>query len=172
MTPSLRPGTPGEARLLSDLALRSKAHWGYDAAFLAACRDDLTLGAGAAERSVVAEADGRVAGFHLLLAEDSEARVGRLEMLFVDPAALGGGVGRLLVQDAVSRAAARGWRTLRLDADPHAEAFYLRLGARRVGEVPSTAVPGRVLPLLELDVAAGSVALREQVVEDVDQPAP
>ena len=30
----LRPGRKGEARLLSDLALRSKGHWGYDQAFL------------------------------------------------------------------------------------------------------------------------------------------
>ena len=30
----LRPARPGEAAALSDLALRSKAHWGYDQAFL------------------------------------------------------------------------------------------------------------------------------------------
>ena len=28
---------------MSDLALRSKAHWGYDASFLAACRVELSL---------------------------------------------------------------------------------------------------------------------------------
>ena len=153
MTPSLRAGTAAEAALLSDLALRSKAHWGYDAAFLAACRDDLILDVAMARAAVVAEADGAVAGFHLLVPERGAQAVGRLEMLFVEPVAMGRGIGRLLVRDALSRAAARGWRVLRLDADPHAETFYVRLGARRVGEVPSTAVPGRVLPLLELDVA-------------------
>lgn len=170
MTPSLRPGTPGEAALLSDLALRSKAHWGYDAAFLEACRDDLTLDAAMAGAAVVAEADGMLIGFHLLLPEDGEPDVGRLEMLFVDPKVMGHGIGRLLVWDAVSRAAARGWRALRLEADPHAEAFYLRLGARRVGEVPSAVVPGRVLPLLELDVPPPTTG--QHVVEDGDQPAP
>ena len=32
----LRPARPEEAGLLSDLALRSKAHWGYPPDFLAA----------------------------------------------------------------------------------------------------------------------------------------
>lgn len=34
-----------EAEILSDLALRSKAHWGYDAEFIEACRDELTVDA-------------------------------------------------------------------------------------------------------------------------------
>ena len=41
--PAIRRARPEEAGVLSALALRSKAHWGYDADFLAACRDDLTL---------------------------------------------------------------------------------------------------------------------------------
>ena len=39
----IRPARSGEAKALSDLALRSKAHWGYDAAFMAACRAELTV---------------------------------------------------------------------------------------------------------------------------------
>ena len=39
----VRPGHPGEAAILSDLALRSKSYWGYDADFLEACRDELGL---------------------------------------------------------------------------------------------------------------------------------
>jgi hypothetical protein len=34
-------------------------------------------------------------------------------------------------------------------SDPFAEAFYARLGAVRIGEGPSDAIPGRLLPLLE-----------------------
>ncbi|MGI5472915.1 hypothetical protein [Streptomyces sp. CA-132043] len=41
----IRPAFATEAETLSDLALRSKAHWGYDTAFLGACRDELTVGA-------------------------------------------------------------------------------------------------------------------------------
>ncbi|EBV1760669.1 N-acetyltransferase, partial [Salmonella enterica subsp. enterica serovar Newport] len=37
---------------------------------------------------------------------------------------------------------------LLVDADPNAEAFYIRQGAIRIGETPSESLPGRVLPLL------------------------
>ncbi|MEU4236164.1 hypothetical protein [Actinoplanes sp. NPDC026619] len=40
---TIRPARPGEAAALSELARRSKAHWGYDEGFLDACRADLTL---------------------------------------------------------------------------------------------------------------------------------
>ena len=40
---TMRPAAPSQAAFLSDLALRSKACWGYDPAFLSACRDELTI---------------------------------------------------------------------------------------------------------------------------------
>ena len=39
----VRPAVPAEAGEISAMALRSKGHWGYDAAFLEACRADLTI---------------------------------------------------------------------------------------------------------------------------------
>ena len=39
----LRPAQPGEAAILTDLALLSKASWGYDAAFMARCRKVMTI---------------------------------------------------------------------------------------------------------------------------------
>jgi hypothetical protein len=39
----IRPAEPVDAAALSELALSSKAVWGYDAAFLAACRAELTV---------------------------------------------------------------------------------------------------------------------------------
>lgn len=45
-------------------------------------------------------------------------------------------------------ARALGLSSLLIDADPNAEGFYLRMGAERVGEVPSGSISGRMLPLL------------------------
>ena len=73
-------------------------------------------------------------------------------MLFVEPSAIGRGVGRALLADARRDAASRGWTTLRVESDPGAEGFYLAHGARRVGLVSSGSVTGRELPLLELPV--------------------
>ena len=39
----IRDASPGDCEALSALAFSSKAHWGYDDAFMAACRDELTV---------------------------------------------------------------------------------------------------------------------------------
>jgi hypothetical protein len=44
----------------------------------------------------------------------------------------------------------RGAERLTILADPNAPGFYERNGAARIGEAPSDAVPGRLLPLYEL----------------------
>ena len=149
----LRPATPAEAGVLSALALRSKAHWGYAPDFLASCRAALTVDPADCDGSSVrlAARAGQVLGFWRLAATDDPAR-GELTDLFVDPLAIGTGVGRLLLTDAVASARDRGWETLELDADPHAEAFYRHLGATRTGLVASTVAPGRSLPRMSLPV--------------------
>ena len=153
--PPVADGRPAEAAALSALALRSKGYWGYDVAFLDACRAELTLTPDqAAAARVVRGADGTVRGFHLLGPDpDGDPGSGELLMLFVDPTEIGRGIGRALLEDAVRYAARRGCSTLRVESDPGAEAFYVAHGARRVGTVPSGSVPGRELPLLELPVA-------------------
>ncbi|MDT0542633.1 MULTISPECIES: GNAT family N-acetyltransferase [Streptomyces] len=143
----LRAGREDEAEALSELALRSKGHWGYDAAFLAACREELRLRPGevAARRTTVAEQAGRILGFATLEGAGPE---GELGMLFVDPEAIGGGVGRLLYRHVLREAGRLGFTRLTIEADPHAEAFYLAMGAERVGDAPSGSIPDRALPLL------------------------
>ncbi|MFE4449715.1 GNAT family N-acetyltransferase [Streptomyces sp. NPDC056796] len=149
MVVRVREGRPEEAEALTGLALRSKAHWGYDEAFLAACRDELTVTPGdtAGGRTAVAEEDGRVLGFTALSGEPPE---GALGMMFVEPEAIGRGVGRLLFSHTVAQARRLGFESLTIDADPHAEPFYLAMGAVRTGTTPSGSIPGRELPLLAL----------------------
>lgn len=158
MAPTLRDARPSaaEAALLSALALRSKGHWGYDAAFLESCRDELTLSADelASRRTRVAVVDGEVAGFSTLEGEPPHGEIG---MLFVDPVHIGRGLGGLLVRDLLARAGEEGFTRLHIDADPSAEAFYLAHGAVRVGEVASGSIPGRVLPQLEMSVGGGTL---------------
>lgn len=38
----IRPAKPDEAAVISELAIRSKAHWGYGRKFIDACRSELT----------------------------------------------------------------------------------------------------------------------------------
>ncbi|MFC1401468.1 MULTISPECIES: GNAT family N-acetyltransferase [Streptacidiphilus] len=150
----LRPARQEEAEALSRLALRSKGHWGYDQAFLDACADELRMEPDtlAARRATVAEEDGTLLGFTTL---EGEAPQGELGMLFVEPAAIGRGVGGLLFRHVLDRGRELGFDLLTIAADPHAEQFYLAMGAVRVGEVPSGSIPGRVLPLMEVRPGRG-----------------
>ncbi|HEU4410261.1 MAG TPA: GNAT family N-acetyltransferase [Polyangiaceae bacterium] len=151
----IRPARPDEAAALSALALRSKAHWGYDAAFLERCRDELTLRPAdlLSRHAAVAELGGRVVGFVTIEGEPPEGEIGAL---FVEPDLIGSGsgAGRALFAHAAAVARSAGFACLLIDADPGAEGFYLRLGARRVGEAPSGSVPGRMLPRLAYEIVA------------------
>jgi GNAT superfamily N-acetyltransferase len=150
---TIRRARPDEAAALSELAVRSKGHWGYDAAFLDACRDDLNLSPAdiaTSEVHLAAGSDGPV-GFYSL---DVAGRTALLDDLFVDPAAIGRGVGRRLWRHAVARARELGCAEVVIQSDPHAEGFYLAMGARRVGDLESTVTPGRMLPLLRYPLDA------------------
>lgn len=152
----LRVALPAEAGAVSELALRSKAHWGYDAAFLEACRDELTYTAADCRsgRLVVAERAGRLAGFYLL---GECAPEGELMALFVDPPSIGTGLGRILMEAAMQHARHLGCAALTLDADPGAESFYARFGFRRIGTSASGSIPGRQLPRMRIELGAADV---------------
>lgn len=144
---NIRRAIPSEAELLTELALRSKGHWGYDAEFLRDCRIDLTLTPEYVASCPVflLEEEGTVAGFYSLSGEGTEVE---LMHLFVEPWAIGRGFGRLLFRHAVEEARSSGFERLVIGSDPFALQFYEAMGARRVGEVASIVRPGRMLPLL------------------------
>ena len=153
---AIRRARAYEGSRLSEIALRAKAHWGYSVEFMEACRAELTVSADdlAAGAAFVVERDNRVVGFHLL-ERISDAAI-ELGHLFVEPEALGTGLGRALLDHACARASEVGCRVLVIQSDPNAEGFYRALGARRVGERESASIPGRQLPLLELPLVGGS----------------
>jgi len=148
----LRRARTEEAAALSALAFRSKAYWGYSDDFMAACRDELTLAPEQIEArpTYVLEAAGAIAGFYVLdpLSEHSV----ELDALFVEPDCIGRGYGRALIEHALSQARALGHRTLIIQGDPNAAAFYRRIGGRPAGTRASASIPGRVLPLFRVEL--------------------
>jgi len=150
--PLIRPARAEEAARLSDLAMRSKAHWGYAPSDMEVFRSELTLRAEdlLGGRAFVVEADGRVSGFYTL-APGPDGAV-ELEHLFVEPDALRGGLGTALFAHARARARDAGHRRMTIQSDPNAAGFYAALGARKVGDIASS-IPGRTLPCFEADLS-------------------
>ena len=147
----LRPARPDEAAALGNLCTRSKAHWGYDAAFMAACAPFLVVPAEAIARGdvqVAADVDDRPLAFAEL--SPRTGGVVELDKLFVEPGLIGSGLGALLLRWALETARRRGVWRLVVVADPDAAAFYEKAGARFLHMVASDAVPGRQLPFYEI----------------------
>lgn len=141
---------------LTELCVRSKAHWGYDAEFmrlsasaLAVDEADITDG----RVLVAADMEDRPLGIAAVLGKGDTVD---LDALFVDPPAIGSGAGRALFAAALDLARGLGARRMTILADPNAAAFYERMGARFLRNAPSDAIPGRTLPLYEYDLTSGA----------------
>jgi ribosomal protein S18 acetylase RimI-like enzyme len=137
--------------------LRSKASWGYDDTFLEAVGKELMITAEDIDNGsvFVLEVDGVVVGLYALSGEPPD---GLLTDLWLEPKVQGRGLGRRLWDHALTSAAALGYRSLTLEADPNAEGFYAAMGAIRIGERESPVAqdiePGRTLPLMRIELAS------------------
>ena len=149
--------TPEDADALTKIAFDAKRSWDYPESWIEGWRDILTIGAEfiAANAAYVAIENGRPVGFYLLTMEIDDIH---LDHLWVLPAAMHRGIGRSLFEHAVAQTRTLGFHLIKIEADPNAEGFYERMGARRIGSnVTEVAGNRRELPLLvlELDSARG-----------------
>lgn len=147
--PVIRPARSEEHQVLTALALRSKAHWGYSDAFMRACIDELTITPQRIENEtyLVAESDGRVCGMAGIARDGDGWEVCNM---FVEPRWIGTGTGRLLFDRLIVAAREMGITELAIDADPNARPFYERMGAEFLHMTPSGSIPGREIPHLRL----------------------
>ena len=150
----IRAGEPTDAPVLSEIAHEAKRHWGYPDRWMELLRDALTVTPDYIASQVVwvAELDGAAVAFCAL---SGEGMGWELDHFWVRPACMGRGIGRALFAHAIAwlEAHAPG-AVLGIEADPNAEPFYLRMGARRVGETTRTwgGEVRRTLPYLQLVV--------------------
>ena len=131
----IRRADPREASELTAIAVAAKRHWGYPEAWMERWHDDLSIAPGFVATELVFaayDAENAIVGFYAL----RDTRAGcELEHLWVLPRAMGRGVGRALFEHSVEQARAAGCQVLHIDADPHAAAFYERMGAEAAGVV-------------------------------------
>ena len=143
---------PEDADALTEIAHAAKRHWGYPERWIESWRDILTMRPEFIAENVAYSAieEGRPVGFYLLT---TEADGLHLDHLWIVPHAMGRGIGRALFVHAVEQSRQLGHKALQIEADPNAEGFYARMGARRVGEAV-TEIDGqrRELPLLHFEL--------------------
>lgn len=147
----IRPATPDEAEALTALAHSAKRHWGYPEEWISHWQIDLTITPDfiATNEVFVATIDNEIAGCCALVASES---LTELEHMWIDPKHMRKGIGRALFEHTKRRAEELGSNTLELSADPNAESFYERMGAKRIGEVPADVLgQSRVLPRMRIE---------------------
>ncbi len=150
---TIRLALHNEAKALSSLCWRSKAHWGYDAQFMELSREALTVAPDwiAAGQVIVAEQGGIVAGVAALAADENRYE---LAVFFVEPAMMGRGVGAKLYTAIIDLARRKNVDHLHILADPNAASFYEKMGAKAAGTAPSDTIPGRRLPVYTVGVTS------------------
>lgn len=148
----LKPPGATDFEAAAALCFRAKAHWGYDAAFMESCRPVLQLDARLVEAGLaqLAWLDGELVGVVEISLEGMRAE---LELIFVEPAMHGRGVGRRLMDWARNEAIEHGAHELHILSDPQARAFYEHQGAHFLRMAASDVIPGRELPRLVIDLA-------------------
>ena len=155
MVAQIRRARPQESRLLTELAVRSKAYWGYDDSFMERAKPELEFQASKFLPDFhvyILEADRVPLGFCSLIARDSTTA--ELHDLFIEPCQIGKGYGTELWNYAVNVARGLGFRRIVVTTDPNAEPFYARQGAVRIGEKASPVWSGRGLPVMEFILSA------------------
>jgi len=141
---------PDDAETLTQIAHAAKRHWGYPETWIAAWRDILTMRPEfiAANVAYIAVENARPVGFYVLTKEPDGLH---LDHLWILPSSMGRGIGRALFEHAAAEVKRLGFRSMKIEADPNAEAFYERMGAVRVGTSTSEICgERRELPRLEL----------------------
>ena len=146
----IRKARPEESAQLTQLAHLAKRHWGYPLEWMDLWRDGLTISPDYIDEhdALVAEIDGEIVGVCVL---ELQGDRGRLEHVWIHPMHQRKRIGQSLVSTALAAAAKAGVAVVDVLSDPYAEAFYARLGARKVGDRPAP-MPGateRTLPELE-----------------------
>lgn len=152
MNTSFRRANFADTESLTEIAFAAKSHWGYPKSWLEAWREDLTITPEFVARHEVFAAieQEKPVGFYALVSSDGKTE---LDHLWVLPERIGKGIGRQLLAHALDRARLLNIATIEIVSDPNAEAFYLKAGATRIGEVLST-VEGqqRSLPRLVIEI--------------------
>jgi len=151
-TVRIRRARSDEADRLTEIALAAKRHWWYPVAWIEAWREGLTFTPAfvtAHPVYVAVDSDDQPLACYGLVDDGAV----HLEHLWVDPSAMGRGLGRMLFAHAVATAQARAATTLYIDSDPNAAPFYERMGARRVGTLRADVCGTlRELPRLRYDL--------------------
>ena len=147
-----RSANNSDLTLINALIRESKSFWGYSDSFLDQFMAQWGIKAShlAMNEVLVFEKEGDLIG--LFAFKINNENNPELNLFFVNRNHIGQGIGKKIWQHALSYALNRGWDEFKIIADPNAEQFYERLGAKTIGTFES--FPGRFVPVMTMKLNA------------------
>ena len=139
-----------DAEVLTEIAVKSKAYWGYENDQVESWREDLTVTPKMFDESNIYKyiVDNQIGGFYIL--ERANIRTSFLNFLFISPDYIKQGIGHQLLQHAIAYCKDGGSAILNVLSDPNAASFYAKYGFEVIDQRESL-IPGRFLPEMELE---------------------
>jgi GNAT superfamily N-acetyltransferase len=136
-----------ESEILTNIAIRSEAYWGYDLNFMEKFKFIYKVTEEFINNNptFVIEEGENIIGFYGVTSSDKETS---LEYLYVEPQKIGKGYGKLLWNHMVDVCSKRGMNEIVLVTSPQAKEFYIKMGAIPSGEVDSLVIKDRKVPKL------------------------
>ncbi|QHE52271.1 GNAT family N-acetyltransferase [Pontibacillus sp. HMF3514] len=133
-----RRAIPEESPHLSNIAIKSKAYWGYSEAFMKECELLLHVPSDriAKDHVYVIEDGGSVTGFYSIIQNKNHAW---LEDFYLDPVYIGEGLGKRMWYHMVSVARNYSIEKIEWESDPYAAPFYEWMGATKIGDTATGA---------------------------------
>ena len=140
-----------DAQQLTEIALQSKAFWGYSNEIIESWREDLTVTPKMFKDWNIYKylVNNEIAGFYIL--NRANIRTSFLEFLFVSPKFIKQGIGTQLLNHAKDYCIAGSAAIINVLSDPNAKPFYAKHGFKVIAERESS-VSGRFLPEMEFEI--------------------
>lgn len=141
------PATIQDHDSLTQLTVRSKAHWGYSAELMNEWLSLLTVSKEYIEQNEVFKLvnDIEIIGYYSYSIENSNLL--HLDNLFVDPPFIGKGYGKRLMLDFLERITPLSPIKVQLDSDPNSEPFYSSFGFEIINRTESS-IKNRFIPTM------------------------
>jgi GNAT superfamily N-acetyltransferase len=147
---TIKEAIPNDHEILTEITKKSKAYWGYSNEQIEIWSEFLTVSKEYIETNPVYNLviGDKIIGYYSFFHE-SENTI-KLDNLFLLPEFIGKGLGKILMNDFLSRLKNIDVQKVILNSEPNAEAFYTKFGFVKVGQI-ETSIKERFLPIMELN---------------------
>ncbi|KPU46132.1 acetyltransferase (GNAT) family protein [Oxobacter pfennigii] len=144
---NIRSARESEYGILTDIAIKSEAYWGYDSDYMNKFKSVYNVGKEFIRNNITAiiEENDKIVGFYGILTEKNETS---LEYFFIESEYIGKGYGKLLWNYMIRNCKEVGIKEFTIVTSPQAKCFYVNMGAIHCGEVESLLKKGRMIPRL------------------------